>query len=428
VTLFPPTGPRLPLARMPEGMAAGGAPGGVLSPEALEAALRAVGARRYHNLHPFHRLLHGGQCTRAQVQAWALNRYLYQAAIPLKDASLIGRCDDPSIRREWRRRLEDHDGFDGTDSVDGGVARWLALTDGLGIDRETVVSGREALPATRFAVEAYIHFVRERPLLEAIASSLTELFSPQIIGERVSGMLSHYEYVTPAILAYFSKRPPQAARDSDYALAYVREHATTAATQRACLAALSFKCDVLWSMLDALYFAYVAPGFVPPGAYRPDPPQPTGDRPVPAAEAVPDAARSRPAQARATVPDDLPPAVTGRSAGPGGVAQAPAVGEAPPSVAPQRAAAPIDPGSRPRLAAGVRLHDDPKRGWVLLCPERVIETQGPTSEILRRCDGRRTLAQIVDELAEAFAAERAVIAADVATLLQELATKKLVVL
>ncbi len=397
-----------PVSRAPEGM--GGSPGldGAMSPDALEAALRDIGARRYHNLHPFHRLLHSGQCTRAQVQAWALNRYLYQAAIPLKDASLIGRCDDPALRREWRRRLEDHDGFDGTDSVDGGVARWLALTDGLGIDRDTVVSGREALPATRFAVEAYIRFVRERPLLEAVASSLTELFSPQIIGERVSGMLAHYGYVTPATLAYFSKRPPQAARDSDFALAYVREHATTAAAQHACLAALTFKCDVLWSMLDALYFAYVAPGFVPPGAYRPAGPADVGE-----AGGGDDGAG---AAMHATVPDDLPPAAT-------------RVAEAPPAAeAAARPGASIDPQSRPRLAPGVRLHEDPKRGWVLLCPERVIETQGPTSEILRRCDGQRTLARIIDELAEAFAAERAVIAGDVAALLQELATKKLVML
>lgn len=383
--------------RAPDGM--GGAPGAgaAMSPDALEAALRDIGARRYHNLHPFHRMLHSGRCTRAQVQAWALNRYLYQAAIPLKDASLIGRCDDPALRREWRRRLEDHDGFDGTDTVDGGVARWLALTDGLGIDRAVVVSGREALPATRFAVEAYIRFVRERPLLEAVASSLTELFSPQIIGERVSGMLAHYDYVTPATLAYFSKRPPQAARDSDFALAYVREHAVTAAEQQACLAALSFKCDVLWSMLDALYFAYVAPGFVPPGAYRPEG----------AASVDPVAAgmgADATVTAHATVPDDLPPVVAAR---PG---------------------ASIDPQVRPRLAPGVRLHNDPKRGWVLLCPERVIETQGPTSEILRRCDGQRTLSAIIDELAAAFVADRAVIAGDVAALLQELATKKLVML
>ena len=243
----------------------------LLSPEELERRLRHIGARRYHNLHPFHRLLHGGQCSKGQVRAWALNRYYYQAMIPIKDASLIARCDDPEIRRVWRKRLEDHDGEsgDGESGAGGGIARWLALTDGLGLDRAAVVSTRLILPATRFAVEAYVHFVRERSLLEAIASSLTELFSPQIIGERMHGMLSHYDYVTPDILAYFAKRPPQAERDADFALQYVKTHARRPEDQRAVLDALSFKCDVLWSMLDALHHAYVTPGLIPPGAFVP---------------------------------------------------------------------------------------------------------------------------------------------------------------
>jgi coenzyme PQQ biosynthesis protein C len=241
----------------------------LLTPEGLEARLRAIGAARYHNLHPFHRLLHGGECSKAQVQAWALNRYYYQAMIPIKDAALIARCEEQSVRRIWRRRLEDHDG-DGTEETGGGIDRWLALTDGLGLDRGAVVSTKLILPGTRFAVEAYVHFVRERTLLEAIASSLTELFSPQIITERLQGMLAHYEYVTPEILAYFDKRPPQAARDAEFALDYVRAHARTPEQQRAVLGALEFKCDVLWSMLDALHHAYVTPGLVPPGAFRPD--------------------------------------------------------------------------------------------------------------------------------------------------------------
>ena len=238
-----------------------------LSPDELERELRALGARRYHNLHPFHKLLHGGKCTKGQVQAWALNRYYYQSMIPIKDASLIARCPDPEVRRAWRSRLEDHDGAEGSG---GGIARWLALTDGLGLDREAVVSARLILPATRFAVEAYVHFVRERSLLEAVASSLTEMFSPQIIGERVSGMLANYDYVTPETLAYFSKRPPQAQRDADYALDYCKRNARTPDQQQAVLAALGFKCDVLWSQLDALYFAYVAPGMIPPGAFVPE--------------------------------------------------------------------------------------------------------------------------------------------------------------
>ncbi len=196
----------------------------LMQPDELEAALRDIGARRYHRLHPFHHRLHSGQCTKGQVQAWALNRYYYQAMIPIKDASLIARCDDSAIRREWRSRLVDHDG---EREGEGGIARWLTLTDGLGLDRDYVISLRGLLPATRFAVDAYVRFVREKTLLEAIASSLTELFSPVIIGERMAGMLAHYDFVTRDTLAYFDKRPPQAARDSDFALDYVKRHART---------------------------------------------------------------------------------------------------------------------------------------------------------------------------------------------------------
>jgi len=238
----------------------------LLTPQELEAALRDIGARRYHNLHPFHRLLHGGKCSKGQVQAWALNRYYYQAMIPQKDASLIARCEDSDIRREWRSRLVDHDG---KEPGDGGIARWLKLTSGLGLEPDYVTSLHGLLPATRFAVEAYVHFVREKTLLEAIASSLTELFSPQIISERIEGMLKSYDFVTTETLAYFSARPPQARRDADFALDYVKRNATTPAQQQAALKALEFKCDVLWSMLDALYHAYVAPKHVPPGAFVP---------------------------------------------------------------------------------------------------------------------------------------------------------------
>jgi coenzyme PQQ biosynthesis protein C len=239
----------------------------LLSPDGLESALRELGAKRYHRLHPFHRLLHDGQCSKGQVQAWALNRYYYQAMIPIKDASLIARCDDSALRRVWRERLIDHDG---EREDDGGTARWLRLTDILGLDREYVTSLRGLLSGTRFAVDAYVHFVREKTLLEAVASSLTELFSPAIIGERVRGMLEGYDFITPEALAYFDKRPPQADRDAQFALDYAKRHAMTEATQQAVIAALAFKCDVLWAMLDALMHAYVTPGHIPPGAFVPD--------------------------------------------------------------------------------------------------------------------------------------------------------------
>jgi len=239
----------------------------LLTPDELEAALRDIGARRYHRLHPFHQLLHGGKCSKGQVQAWALNRYYYQAMIPIKDASLIARCDDSAIRREWRSRLVDHDG---EREGDGGIARWLKLTDGLGLDRKYVVSLRGLLPATRFAVDAYVHFVRDKSLLEAVASSLTELFSPQIISERVEGMLASYPFVTRETLAYFDKRPPQATRDADFALRYCKANARTPEQQQKVLAALEFKCSVLWAMCDALYHAYVEPKQIPPGAFVPE--------------------------------------------------------------------------------------------------------------------------------------------------------------
>lgn len=239
----------------------------LLSPAELEMRLRAIGARRYHRAHPFHHMLHGGRCTKGQVQAWALNRYYYQAKIPQKDAGLIARCDDPELRREWRERLVDHDGEAG---IEGGIARWLKLTDGLGLDRDYVTSLRGLLPATRFAVDAYVNFVRERTLLEAVASSLTELFSPIIINERIEGMLKHYDFVNAETLAYFARRPPQAERDSKFALDYVKRNATTPEQQAAVLAALEFKCDVLWSMLDALHYCYVTPGLISPEAFVPE--------------------------------------------------------------------------------------------------------------------------------------------------------------
>ncbi|MCY4230190.1 MAG: pyrroloquinoline-quinone synthase PqqC [Alphaproteobacteria bacterium] len=237
-----------------------------MNAEAFEASLRQIGAERYHHLHPFHIMLNAGALNLAQVRAWALNRYFYQSRIPIKDAALLARLEERALRREWRRRIVDHDG---SSDAEGGLHRWLLLTDGLGLDRAYVESTEGVLPGTRFAVGAYVRFVAERPILEAIASSLTELFSPDAIGARVRGMLENYDFVTPALLAYFDKRPPQAERDSDFALAYVKEHATSVETQTAVRDALKFKCAVLWAQLDALHHAYVAPGHVPPGAYDP---------------------------------------------------------------------------------------------------------------------------------------------------------------
>ena len=200
------------------------------SAEQLEAALRHIGETRYHNLHPFHRLLHGGELNKGQVQAWALNRYYYQSTIPIKDAVVISRFRDRGTRLEWRHRIEDHDGNIGSE---GGIERWLKLTEGLGLDSAYVESTEGILPATRFAVEAYVHFCRDKTPLEAVASSLTELFAPNLHEERISGMLAHYDFVNPDIMSYFSRRLQQAPRDAGFALQYVKEHAKTPAQREA---------------------------------------------------------------------------------------------------------------------------------------------------------------------------------------------------
>lgn len=238
----------------------------LLSPDELEAEIRAIGQARYHINHPFHKLMTAGKLSKGQMQAWALNRYCYQAAIPRKDAIILSRADDSAFRVAWRERILDHDGGPGKE---GGIARWIRLAVGLGLDEAEVRSEKAALPATRFAVGAYLALVAERSLLEAVASSLTELFSPTVISERVPAMLARYDYITEDTLAYFKPRLTQAPRDAQFALAYVKEHADTAEKQQACLAALTTKCDILWAMLDALHFAYVEPALVPPGAFVP---------------------------------------------------------------------------------------------------------------------------------------------------------------
>ena len=143
------------------------------------------------------------------------------------------------------------------------------LTDALGLDRDYVISMEGALPATRFAVEAYVRFVVEQPLVVAVASSLTELFAPSIHRERIAGMLENYPFVNDEVMTYFTRRLTQAPRDADFALEYVKKNAVTRREQAACIGAVRFKCNTLWAQLDALHHAYVDPCDVAPGAFRP---------------------------------------------------------------------------------------------------------------------------------------------------------------
>lgn len=232
----------------------------------FEARLRAIGAERYHDKHPFHHRLHGGQCSPDEVRAWVINRYYYQHSIPMKDAAFMSRVEDAALRRAWRSRIEDHDG---TEANEGGIARWLRLATAVGLDPDYVASRSGVLPATRFAVDAYVRFVRDRTLLEAVAASLTELFAPKIHAERIEGLLKNYAFADDASLAYFRNRLKEAPKDVAFGLAWVLDHADTAEKQDAAANALIFKTDVLWAQLDALHAAYVEPGRIPPGAWRP---------------------------------------------------------------------------------------------------------------------------------------------------------------
>ncbi|WP_424933439.1 pyrroloquinoline-quinone synthase PqqC [Amaricoccus macauensis] len=236
------------------------------SREAFEARLRQIGAERYHDKHPFHHRLHGGQCTPDQVRAWVINRFYYQARIPMKDAAFMSRVEDPDLRRAWRSRIEDHDGREGNE---GGIRRWLRLAEAVGLDPDYVASTQGVLPATRFAVDAYVRFVRDKTLLEAVAASLTELFAPAIHAARIEGLLQNYDFADDSSLSYFRNRLNEAPKDVAFGLAWVLDHADTQEKQDAAAAALTFKTDVLWSQLDALDAAYVSPARIPPGAWQP---------------------------------------------------------------------------------------------------------------------------------------------------------------
>ena len=215
------------------------------------AALREH-SRRYHDQHPFHRRMNAGELDPEQIRCWVANRFCYQAAIPRKDAAILANCPDRGVRRRWLRRIVDHDG---TADGEGGIEAWLRLGEAVGLTRGEMEDERHVVPGVRFAVDAYVTFARTRPWVEAVASSLTELFAPDLMAERLAAFERHYTWIDPQELTYFRARLTQAPRDSAHALEVVTEHCRTPEQQAAALAALSFKCDVLWSMLDAIDLA-----------------------------------------------------------------------------------------------------------------------------------------------------------------------------
>ncbi len=225
----------------------------LLDAQAFVERLRSEGARRYHNHHPFHIAMHAGTLTREQIQAWVRNRFYYQTRIPIKDAIIVSKSEDPAFRRLWLHRITDHDGpRDG----EGGLAQWLRLAHGVGLDVEEVKSLRGVLPGVRFACDAYVQLVRERPLVEAVASSLTEFFAPDIMARRIVAWEQHYPWVEAETLAYFRGRVTRAKADSHEAIDYVLANAPTRAVQERCIEALITKTQILWALLDALSVAH----------------------------------------------------------------------------------------------------------------------------------------------------------------------------
>jgi pyrroloquinoline-quinone synthase len=215
--------------------------------------LRTEGARRYHDHHPFHVAMHAGTLSREQLQAWVRNRYYYQTRIPIKDALILSKAEDPAFRRLWIHRIHDHDGMEPSE---GGLALWLRLANGVGLDPAEVASLRGVLPGVRFACDAYVQLVRDASLLEAVASSLTEFFAPDLMSRRIAAWEQHYPWVRPEVLAYFRTRVTRARADSAEAIEYVLEHARQRHEQERCVQALIRKTEILWHLLDCVSLAH----------------------------------------------------------------------------------------------------------------------------------------------------------------------------
>jgi len=248
---------------------------GLWDRETFVEKLRAIGGRAYHDKHVFHGAMNDGRLSREALRGWVANRFYYQQNIPIKDAAILANCPVREVRRAWVHRIFDHDGtmtrpmeggapatpkeLDSREVAspdEGGIEAWLRLGEACGLSRDELLNNRHLLPGVRFAVDAYVNFARTQPWPIAIASSLTELFAPDLMTARLAAFEKFYPWIDPRGLDYFRRRLTQARRDSDEALAITLKYCNTAGLQREAVRALEFKCDVLWSMLDAIHHAY----------------------------------------------------------------------------------------------------------------------------------------------------------------------------
>jgi len=225
----------------------------------FEARLRRIGEERYHDRHPFNQRMHEGSLRREEIRTWVRNRYYYQTRIPLKDGAILSKSSDTRFRREWIQRIRDHDGVR---EGEGGLALWLRLAEAVGLSRDEVEEQSGVLPGVRRACDAYVEFVESNDLLASVAASLTELFAGEIMKVRIAAFEKHYGWVDTEGLRYFRSRTVQAPRDARFGLAFVLDHAQSREDQERCLAALERKCEILWSLLDAIERACDAPRLV----------------------------------------------------------------------------------------------------------------------------------------------------------------------
>jgi pyrroloquinoline-quinone synthase len=216
------------------------------------AELQKVGSLAYHDKHPFHVLMNGGRLERPALQAWVANRFYYQINIPIKDAAILSNCPVREVRRIWLHRITDHDGIK---DDEGGIGAWLRLGEACGLSRASLLGSHQVLPGVRFAVDAYVHFARAQPWPIAVASSLTELFAPDLMAQRIEAFERHYRWIEPGGLEYFRSRLSQARRDSGEALELTLDYCNDRKQQEAAVRALQFKCDLLWAMLDAIHLS-----------------------------------------------------------------------------------------------------------------------------------------------------------------------------
>ncbi|MBK5188169.1 MAG: pyrroloquinoline-quinone synthase PqqC [Gemmatimonadaceae bacterium] len=223
-----------------------------LAPDALVAALRGFHGS-YYVEHPFHHLMHDGKLTQRQMQGWVANRLAYQRAIPRKDGAIISNCPLPEVRRKWIQRIIDHDGLK---EREGGIGKWIQLGVAFGVPREEMEDERHVLPGVRFAAEMYVTFCKTKPWVEAAASSLTELFAPDIMRRRLESLPKYYPWIRADAYDYFNSRLTQAPRDSTHGLEIVTTYCTTVETQQRAFEALAFKIEMLWVMIDTIYNAY----------------------------------------------------------------------------------------------------------------------------------------------------------------------------